>query len=88
MEHGHDPEAIRRRLSVRPEQSYLRDWLARQAGPGDGFFDWLAPCSRGEPSHDIRTAIPETTPRSQACWDYSPPHWDDPVGLTPLTSPH
>ncbi len=20
----------------------LRDWLARQAGPGDGFFDWLA----------------------------------------------
>ncbi|UEM19892.1 VIT1/CCC1 transporter family protein [Skermanella mucosa] len=27
MEHDHDPEAIRRRLSVRPEQSYLRDWV-------------------------------------------------------------
>lgn len=27
MEHDHDPEAIRRRLSVRPEQNYLRDWV-------------------------------------------------------------
>lgn len=27
MEHGHDPTAIRERLSATPKQSYLRDWV-------------------------------------------------------------